>query len=66
MKVVKIDTVEMLFNKWKFKPFPVEGDNDLVPFKSLWEIFQVNAAYEHLCSIAAMYSDNVYLIIIGG
>ena len=56
----------MLFNKWKFKPFPVEGDNDLVPFKSLWEIFQVNAAYEHLCSIAAMYSDNVYLIIIGG
>ena len=66
MKLVETDTGQMMLNKRKVEPCPVEGDYDLAPFQSLWEIFQVDAAYEYLCSIAAMYSDHGYLIIIGG
>ena len=32
----------------------------------MWEIFLVDAAYKHLCPIAAMYSDHGYFIIMGG
>ena len=66
MKLVETDTGQMMLNKRKVEPCPVEGDYDLAPFQGLWEIFQVDAAYKHLCSIAGMYTDHSYLIIILG
>jgi len=66
MKLVETDTGQLLLNKWKVKPCHVGSDNYLAPFSSLREIFHVDAAYKHLCSIAAMYSDHSDLIIICG